>query len=209
MNILKSLYWRYSVKHMNGEKIPFNKLNTVLEGIRLCPTSLGMQPFKVIVIENQNIKKKIFPIAYKQQQIINCSHLIVFAFWDNHYEDQVYKYIKNIQHIRNLLDKELEEFKKTILNFLKSKTIEEIKNWAKNQTYIALGMAITICAIEKIDSTPIEGFIPKELDKLLSLKEQNLCSSVLLALGVRNEKTDYLLNQQKVRRSAKDFFIYI
>lgn len=211
MNIIESLNCRYAVKQMNGEKISNEKLALVLESIRLCPTSLGIQPFEVIIIENQEIKKKIFPIAYYQSQIIDCSHLIVFAFWNNvDYIDKVNKYIYHIQSIRKSNLHDLQKFKKIILNFLNNKTIEEKKNWAKNQTYIALGMALTVCALENIDSIPMEGFLSDELDKILNLNHNNLCSSLLLALGHKKNIHNKSLNSsRKIRRLYSDMFKFI
>lgn len=211
MNIIESLNLRYAVKKMNGKKISYEKLALVLESIRLCPTSLGIQPFEVIIIESQKIKKKIFSIAYNQSQIIDCSHLIVFAFWNNvNYIEKVNKYIKNIQFIRKSTIESLQKLKKTILNFLDTKTIEEKKNWAKNQTYIALGMALTVCALENIDSIPMEGFISTKLDEILNLNHKNLSSSLLLALGYKRDiKENSLIHSRKVRRRYNDIFQFI
>lgn len=209
MNIIESLYWRYAVKKMNGNLISNKKINIVLESIRLCPTSFGMQPFEVIVIENKDIKEKILPIAYHQMQVVDCSHLIVFAFWNALYEERAEEYIHNIQNIRQVEEKSLEEFKNLVFGFLSSKTIQEKTMWAKNQTYIALGMALTVCALERIDSTPMEGFIPEKLDEILSLKNKNLCSSVILALGYRDEQNDRIVHLKKVRRSNKNFFQFL
>lgn len=211
MNIIESLNWRYAVKKMNGEKISDEKLALVLESIRLCPTSLGIQPFEVIIVENQKIKQKIFSIAYHQSQIIDCSHLIIFAFWNNvNYVEKVDKYINNIQLIRKIAIHNLQKFKKTILNFLNEKTIEEKRNWAKNQTYIALGMALTVCALENIHSIPMEGFIANKLDEILNLNSQNLSSSLLLALGYEKDiKHTPLIYSRKVRRRYNDIFHFI
>ena len=207
MNIIESLNWRYSVKKMSGKKIPDSKLNLILESIRLCPTSLGLQPFNIIIIENLKIKQKILPIAYNQKQIIQCSHLIIFAFWENNYEKEVDNYINNIKNIRKVSIESLDKLKNSILFFLKSKNNKEKKIWAKHQTYIALGMALTTCALEKIDSTPIEGFNIQKLNKLLKLDKMNLSSSVLLAIGYRDKKNDDLAYAKKVRRNKDDFFI--
>lgn len=211
MDIIESLNSRYAVKKMNGKKISNDKLALVLESIRLCPTSLGIQPFEVIIIENQKIKKKIFSISYHQSQIIDCSHLLVFAFWnDVNYIEKVDKYIKNIQFVRKLNIQKLEKIKTTIFNFLNTKTIEEKKIWAKNQTYIALGMALTVCALENIDSIPMEGFISDKLDKILNLNCKNLSSSLLLALGYsKNSQSDSLIYFPKVRRNYNDIFQFI
>lgn len=205
MDFIQALNWRYAVKKMNTKKITEEKLQKIIESISLAPTSLGMQPFDIIVIKNQELKNKLLPIAYNQSQIIDCSELIVFCAWINQYEEKANQYIQNIQDIRKVTEESLEVFKSNILKFLGKLNDEEKLIWSKNQAYIALGVALSACAVEKIDSTPMEGFDSQKLDELLELPSQNLKSVVMLALGERDEENDFLSKSKKVRRSLEDF----
>ena len=117
MDFIQALNWRYAVKKMNAKKITEEKLKRVIESISLAPTSMGMQPFELIVIQNQELKNKLLPIAYHQTQAVDCSELIVFCAWTNQYEDKVNEYIQYIQNIRNVSEESLEVFKSNILKF--------------------------------------------------------------------------------------------
>jgi len=82
MELLEKLNWRYAAKAMNGEKVSQEKIDTIVEAISLAPTSSGLQPFELIIIENQELKEKIRPVSWDQSVITDCSHLFVFAAWD-------------------------------------------------------------------------------------------------------------------------------
>ena len=187
MDFIQALNWRYAVKKMNTKKITEEKLQRVIESISLAPTSMGMQPFELVVIKNQELKHKLLPIAYNQPQVVDCSELIVFCAWTDHYEEKVNKYIQNIQDIRNVSEESLEIFKSNILKFLNRLSEEEKIIWSKNQAYIALGVALSACAFEKIDSTPMEGFDRDTLNKEFKLTEKGLKASVIVALGYRSD----------------------
>src|SRR5690554_7157139 len=89
MSIISALQWRYATKKMNGKKISPKKIDSVLEAIRLAPTSSGLQPFEVLVITSQEVKEKIKKLAYNQTQVSDCSHLLVFAAWDHYTVDRI------------------------------------------------------------------------------------------------------------------------
>ncbi len=208
MDIIKALNWRYATKRMNGNKIPESKLNTILEAIWLAPTSYGMQPFSVVVIENVELLKKIQPIAYMQPQVSEASVLLVFAAWNNITQERIDEYISQVCSVRNVTEDSMKNLKVEIELKLKN-TIDINHCWAANQTYISLGIAIATAALIQIDTTPIEGFISEDLDEVLKLKERGLKSVVLLALGYRDEEHDHLLGLPKVRQNKEDLFISI
>lgn len=205
MNLIEALNWRYAAKRMNGEKVPAEKVERILESIRLTPTSLGMQPFSVIVIEDETLRKKIQPAAYNQPQVAECSHLIVFAAWNNVTVEQVDAYLQNIVATRNVPLESLDGFKGNLMNVVNHRTIEQKREWAARQVYIALGIALTAAALEEVDATPMEGFKPAEVDQLLGLEAKGLHSVCLMTLGYRDLQNDYLVNQKKVRRAMPDF----
>jgi nitroreductase/dihydropteridine reductase len=206
MSITTALDWRYATKRMNGTKIPKEKLDVILDAIALAPSSFGLQPYSILIIENKELLEKIKPIAYNQPQITEASALIVFAAWDTLNEEKITAYINQIAKDRNVSIDSLKSVKEQIETQLKNSD-EDNLNWNSKQTYIALGIALVAAAEEKIDSTPMEGFDKKLLDDLLNLKEKGLKSTVIMTLGYRDVKNDYLANLKKIRRPKDQLFI--
>lgn len=207
MDILQSLEWRYATKKMNSDRVPQEKVDKILEAIRLAPSSMGLQPYTVLLIEDEELKKQIQPVAFNQSQIVDSSHLLVFAAWDNVTEEHIEEYIRYSAEVRKAPIESLKDFKNTLLNMAKNRTQEENFNWAARQTYIAFGTALVAAATEKVDATPMEGFNGPALDELLNLKEKGLRSVTLLPLGYRDAEKDWLANLPKVRREKDKLFI--
>jgi nitroreductase / dihydropteridine reductase len=206
-NILESLEWRYASKRMNGQKVPSDKVNNILEAIRLAPSSMGLQPYTVLVIEDEALKKQITPIAWNQPQIEECSHLLVFAAWDDINPEHINEYISYTADVRNMPEEALADFKNTLLGIADKNTKEQNFVWAAKQAYIAFGTALVAAATEKVDTTPMEGFDNAALDKLLNLEAKGLKSVTLLPLGYRDVENDWLVNLPKVRRQKEKLFI--
>ncbi len=207
MELINALQWRYATKKMNGQQVPEDKVNTILEAARLAPTASGLQPFSVIVIKSQDTKQQILPIANNQSQIVDSSHLLVFAAWDNITEPRITESFSRTTSERNMPAGAMDEYKKRMINIFTNKTAEENFQYAARQSYIGLGMALTAAALEKVDSTPMEGFKAAELDELLGLREKGLRSVTLMALGYRDEKNDWLVNLKKVRQPKEHFVV--
>ncbi|MBC3542344.1 NAD(P)H-dependent oxidoreductase [Rufibacter sediminis] len=209
MNLLQDLNWRYATKRMTGEKIPQDKMDTILEAIRLSASSMGFQPYNVLVVEDPEVRKQIQAVAFNQPQIVEASHLLIFAAWDTLTEEQVTAYMNQIAAERGVGMETLAGFAGSINNMIKSRTPEENFNWAAKQAYIALGTGLVAASTERVDATPMEGFNPTALDELLQLREKGLRSVALLALGYRDETKDVLASAKKVRRPAEEFFLTI
>lgn len=209
MNFTTALEWRYACKKMNGTNVPEEKVNAILRAIQLAPTSMGLQPFTVLVITDPELRKKILPIAYNQAQVVDGSHLLVFCAWSNVSAAQVDEYISLIASTRNLPAESLADFKTMLLNMATNKTAEQNYEWAARQAYLAFGTAIAAAAVEKVDTTPMEGFNPAALDELLELPQKGLRSVVMLPLGYRDEANDWLAKMAKVRRAGEKLFIRI
>ena len=207
MELLESLQWRYATKKMNGEKVPKDKLERILEATRLAPSSYGLTPYKVIVVEDQELKQQLQPACYGQPQITDSSAVLVFATWDKITEDNVDEYINEIAKQRGVSVDTLGEFSSLVKSTVNGLTDEEKITWAQKQTYIGLGFALVAAATEGVDSTPMEGFIPQSVDEVLGLKEVGLKSSVVLTLGYRDAENDYLAPLKKVRWENDNFFI--
>src|SRR4051812_35586766 len=102
MELINALNWRYAVKRMNGEKVPEGKLNNILEATRLSASSMGLQPYKVFVIQNEELRKRLLPAINNQPQVTEGSHLLVFAAYNNIVEKDVQYYINNISETRSI-----------------------------------------------------------------------------------------------------------
>ncbi|APA65996.1 MAG: nitroreductase family protein [Maribacter dokdonensis] len=209
MELLDKLNWRYAAKAMNGEKVAEDKVERILEAARLAPTSSGLQPFEIIVVKNQEIKEQIRPVAWNQSMITDCSHLLVFAAWDTYTEERINYMFDLTNEIRGFKNEGWENYRKMLLDSYPQKDEEENFNHAAKQAYIAFSQAIAAAAFEKVDATPIEGFDPAAVDKILGLREKGLRSAVLLPLGYRNESEDWLVNLVKVRKPMKDLVTVI
>lgn len=206
MNLIDKLNWRYATKRMNGTKVPQEKVDRILEAIRLTPTSYGFQAFKVIVIENEALREQISPVAYNQPQIKEASHLLVFAAVKNVDAQQADDYVAHTAATRN---KTVESLSGMRAMFDGIVAAESNFAWTSRQTYIALGFGLVAAAMEEVDATPMEGFNNEALDNILGLSEQNLSSVSILALGYRDAENDHLASAAKVRKSKEELFVTI
>ena len=206
MDIISALNWRYASKKMNGEKVASEKVDIILESIRLSASSMGLQPYQVLVISNRELLEKIKPIANNQSQITDASHLLVFAAWDKVTPERVDSFIKNIAEVRNISESSLEILKGYCLQYTSLSDADSF-SWTARQTYIALGTALTAAASLQVDSTPMEGFNAAALDEFLGLGERGLKSVALLPLGYRDKKNDWMAGMAKVRTPREKFFV--
>lgn len=204
MELLNKLNWRYAAKAMNGTKVAQSKIDKIIEAASIAPTSSGLQPFEIMVITNQEIKEKIRAIGWDQSVITDCSHLLVFAAWDTYTAERINKMFDHTNNIRGFKNEGWENYRQMLLNSYPQRDAEVNFNHAAKQAYIAFSMAITAAAFENVDSTPMEGFDPDALDKILNLREKGLRSCVMLPLGYRDEKNDWLVNLTKVRKNKED-----
>src|SRR5664279_1528547 len=132
MELLNALEWRYASKKMNGRKVPDEKVEKILEAIRLAPSSIGLQPYSVIVITDPELKTSILPIANNQRQMVDSSHLLVFAAWDKITPQRVEDFIKLNAATRNVSTESLSVLRSYLDNILK-RTDEENFEWAARQ----------------------------------------------------------------------------
>lgn len=206
MDIISALNWRHAAKALTGATVPQEKIDVILESIRLSASSMGLQPYKVLVITDKQLLEKIQPIAMNQGQISKASHLIVFAAWERVTEAHVDAFIKNIAATRNVEESSLEQMRVYGMNMVDQSQEDSFK-WTARQTYIALGTALVAAASVQVDSTPMEGFYNDQLDDLLGLKELGLKSVAILPLGYRDEEKDWLAPLKKVRTPKEELFL--
>ena len=209
MSIIPALQWRYATKKMNGEKVSQDKVNSILEAARLAPTSIGLQPFEMIVITNQSLKEKLKAVAFNQSQLTDCSHLIVFAAWSSYDINRINYYFDYYESERDLPKGFSDNYKNNVIKQLTSMTLEQQFEHASRQVYIALGMALTEAGALEVDSIPMEGFINHDVDKLLNLEEKGLKSVVILPIGYRDSENDWQAELKKVRRISSEMITCI
>ncbi len=205
MNLLEALNWRYATKRMNGTPVPQEKLDRILEAIRLAPSSAGLQPYEVIVVTDPELKKKLQPSANNQPQIVESGALLVFAAWSNLTEKHVDDYMDLIVSERGVPRESLDQFS-GMLKSMTSRPAEDNFNWAARSAYIGLGFGLIAAADEQVDATPMEGFNPAQFDEILGLSEKGLRSVAIMTLGYRDAANDYMVNAKKVRKPYDRMF---
>jgi nitroreductase len=209
MNTIESLKWRYAVKKFNNNKsLTETQINTLKDAFNLTATSYGLQPLKLVVINNKMIQKELVAHSWNQSQVVDASHLLVICIPKQYSSEEVKKYFSLVQEIRNTPAEINQPFKEFLTAEIEKKTQEELFLWNKNQAYIALGNLLTICALEKIDSCPMEGFIPEKYNEVLKLDTHNLTATLVLPVGFRAED-DYMKDLKKVRKNIRDVVIEI
>jgi nitroreductase len=210
MSLIEKLQWRYATKKMDPSKaVAQEKVDLILEAIRLTASSSGLQPYEVLVITNTAIREQIKLIANNQSQITDCSHLLVFAAWDTYTAQRINDAFDMTEEIRNFKNEAGIAYRQMLLNNYPNRDAEVNFTHAAKQAYIGLGTALIAAAYEEVDSTPMEGFNPAALDEILNLKEKGLRSVVMMPLGYRKADEDWLLNLKKVRRPKEGFIRWI
>lgn len=197
------LNWRYATKKMNADKaVPQDKLDAIIEAVRMAPTSSGTQPFELFVISNPGLRAKIAEAASGQTPITDGSHVLVFAAWDNYTEERIDDVVQLNVAARGDLPLIHDYYNNLKANYV-PRDAEVNYAHAARQAYIALGFAMIAAADQGVDSTPMEGFDPDAVDAILDLRQRGLRSVVLLPLGYRQEGADWLLTMPKVRKSRE------
>lgn len=204
MNYLDALNWRYSVKKFDGNKIPSDKIDNILESGRLSVSSLGLQPYHLLVVENKDTIQSLIPAFYNPSQISTCSHLIALVSKTNINKDYVDNYFGHITNERGVTLEQLSAFRNNIDQLVESLSEKELESWSEKQSYIVLGSLIMAAALEKVDTCPMEGFDSEVLESSLQIDKKSEKIAVVLALGYRAED-DAFQNFKKVRKPADKF----
>ena len=195
------LNWRYATKKMDPTKaVPADKVDAIVEAIRMAPTSSGTQPFEVLVVTNPQVREQIVEAARGQTQISDGSHLLVFAAWDNYTAERIDAVVDLNVDARGDLRMLHAYYDDLKANYL-PREAEVNYAHAARQAYIALGVALVAAAEQEVDSTPMEGFDADAVDEILGLRGRGLRSVVLMPLGYRDEGSDWLAPMKKVRKS--------
>lgn len=204
--LLNRLQWRYATKKMDPSRVVSQeKIDRIIEAARLAPTSSGLQPYEIIAVSNLEIRKEIQAIAWNQGQVTDSTQLLVFAAWDNYTVERINSMFDLTNEIRGFKNEGWEKYRNFILGIYPQRDAQVNFEHAARQAYIGLSASVIAAAHEEVDSTPMEGFDPDALDKILNLRERGLRSVAILPLGYRQEEGDWLVNLPKVRRPNETF----
>lgn len=209
MSIIESLQWRYATKKFDPEKILApEKLEVLKKAFNLTATSFGLQTIYMLIVSDPTVRNQLLEAAYNQRQIVDASHLIVLCFKKSIKEDDVDDLFDTVGELRKTPEKILEPYRNNLKSIMENMTIEEQQEWSTKQVYIAIGNLMTVCAVERIDSCPMEGFDREKFDKILQLDERHLKSVLLLPVGYRAED-DMFSGFKKVRKKIDDHILEI
>jgi nitroreductase len=206
MDLIERLNWRYAAKKMNPtRKVPEEKVNRILEAARLAPTSSGLQPYEIWVVTNSELRERIKSVSWNQGQVTDCSHLLVFAAWDNYTPERINMMFDLTNIVRGSKNEGWENYRQQLLSGYPPRAPEVNHEHAARQAYMGLMAAVTAAAFEEVDCTPMEGFEPSAVDEILNLRDRGLRSVLMLPLGYREADKDWLVNLKKVRRPMEQF----
>ncbi|MFL9836297.1 NAD(P)H-dependent oxidoreductase [Flavobacterium sp. ST-75] len=190
------------------KKVSAQDLETLKEAVQLSVSSMGLQPYKVLIIENPEVRQNLKAAGYNQDGITESSQLFVFAYEKNVSENHVDAYMDNISKVREVEKESLKPFEDMVNGFINNQTEEGKNEWAAKQAYIALSTLINTAALLKIDATPMEGFNAQQFDEILGLDKLGLSTAVIAAVGYRHEE-DGFQHFKKVRKPKNELFITI
>ena len=207
--LIDALKWRSAIKNFDSTKeVSQENIEQLIIAANLAATSGGLQPFKLIVIKNKELREKLTPASYGQSQIAQASHLLVFAVLEEFDKSIVDEYVTRMAEVRNLELSSLNPLKEALSGSIHGKDASNKTEWAARQVYISLGTVLSAAATMEIDMCPMEGFNPMQYQEILDLKSKNLLPVVIAAVGYRSDD-DVFSKMAKVRKARKDFVLEI
>ncbi|WP_324719331.1 NAD(P)H-dependent oxidoreductase [Salinimicrobium sp. HB62] len=207
MKSVHALKWRYAAKKFDPDKLlSSEKLDVLKRAFNLTATSYGLQPLKLIVVQNKEVQHELMKASYNQKQIGTASHVLVICIETAINKEFIHNYFRNVQEVRNTPDEILHPFRDSLIGDFEQKPVDEIKVWATHQAYLVLGTLLTVCAVEEIDSCPMEGFEPQKYNEILNLQQYGLEAVLALPVGYRAED-DFFASLKKVRRPVEETVI--
>lgn len=205
----ENLNWRYAVKKFDPDFLVSEKqLWDITEAARLSPSSLGLQPYKLVIIEDRKIREQLIEHSWGQDKVANSSHLLLFASYKEISTELIDAHIELVKRVQNYGEEKAHAFRKMITGFIGSISREQLEQWSKHQAYLALGNTINTLAQMKIDSCPMEGFIAEKYDQILGLDKLGLTTTVILPIGKRASDDPYA-SLSKARKSRDEFTLFI
>ena len=207
MESINALNWRYAAKKFDPDKVlPSEKIWTLKRAFNLTATSYGLQPLKLVVVQNKPLQQKLMAASYNQKQVGTASHVLVICIEKTVGKEFIENYFKTVKETRQTPEEVLHPFRESLIGDFEQKPVDEVKVWATHQAYLVLGTLLTVCAVEEIDSCPMEGFKPEEYGKILDLEDHNLEAVLALPVGYR-AADDFFAELKKVRRPLDETII--
>ncbi|HZY38775.1 MAG TPA: nitroreductase family protein [Mucilaginibacter sp.] len=209
MSLIDKLQKRYATKKFDASrKLSPEQLDDLLSAVQLSPSSFGLQSYKILVVEDPEIRRQLREAAHGQAQITDASQVIIFASETNIDEGLVRKYVDNIANTRHIGRQHLAGFENTMIGTVNHLGEDQKIAWSHKQAYIALGVLLTAAAEMGIDACPMEGFEAGKFDEILGLKEKGLTVSVIAPIGFQ-AADDSFAKLPKVRRPKEELFIHV
>lgn len=206
-NIIEDLRWRYAVKKFDTQKkISEEELHIFLESLQLTASSFGLQPWKFVVVENMELRKKLLEHSWNQAQVVDASHLIILCRKTHIDAQLVEEYVSDMMQKTWADSTALEWYKNMMLGFVSGLDNDAQKNWAEKQVYISLWNALSTLAQMKIDSCPMEWFSKEKYDEILELTDLWLASTLVLPIWYRAVDDSYA-SRDKIRYSLERLII--
>ncbi|MBB3225359.1 nitroreductase family protein [Pseudoduganella umbonata] len=206
MPLLEKLQWRYATKKMDPSRpVAADKVERIIEAARLAPTSSGLQPYEILLVTNADVKKRIAEVAWNQQQVVDGSHLLVFAAWDDYTAERINQMFDYTNEVRGFRNEGWEAYRQQLLATYPQRGADVNFSHTARQAFLGLGAALIAAAFEEVDSVPMEGFDPAAVDDILGLHARGLKSVAMLPLGYRADAGDWLVDLPKVRRPRAQF----
>ena len=206
MPLLEKLQWRYATKKMDPSRpVAADKVERIIEAARLAPTSSGLQPYEILLVTNPEIRKRIAEVAWNQQQVVDGSHLLVFAAWDDYTAERINQMFDYTNEVRGFRNEGWEAYRQQLLATYPQRGADVNFSHTARQAFLGLGAALIAAAFEEVDSVPMEGFDPAAVDDILGLRARGLKSVAMLPLGYRADAGDWLVDLPKVRRPREQF----
>lgn len=207
MTVVEQLRWRYATKAFDeSQLVSETKLTVIKEAFNLTATSYGLQPIKLVILSDKDQQRNLIPATMNQEQIAQASHVLVFCIETKIDKDYVLDYFRRVHSLRHTPERILKPFQDFLIDDFENKSQDLIDKWSTNQAYLAMGNILTVCALEGVDSCPMEGFDPDIYDEVLGLKKRGLKSVLLLPIGYR-AKDDMFADFKKVRKELADSVI--
>ncbi|TVZ51014.1 NAD(P)H-dependent oxidoreductase [Dokdonia sp. Hel_I_53] len=205
--VLEALKWRYATKKFNpNNKLSFEKINTLKKAFNLTATSFGLQPVRLVVLNDKTIQEKLVAASMGQRQVADASHLLILCIEKNVGKVYVENYFDRVKDIRSTPEEVLKPFKNYLLDHFTTTSEQEKQLWAAKQAYLVMGNLLTVCALEGIDACPMEGFVPSEYNDILGLAEKGIEAVLVLPVGYRAED-DMFSDFKKVRKPLENSVI--
>ena len=205
--MIDALEWRYATKKFDDQKkIDSAKIELIKKAFNLTATSYGLQPLKLVIVKDEKLKQQLFEQSYNQMQLKTASHVLVICIENTIDANFIEENFELQKQIRQAKDEVVKPFRDFLIKDFTNRDEQQIKAWGINQAYLAMGNLLTICAAEKIDSCPMEGFKAEAYDDILNLHDKGISSALVLPIGYRAED-DKFAGFKKVRRPLEETII--